>query len=306
MSETELRVLSIQSSVVYGYVGNKCATFPLQVLGFDVSTINSVQFSNHKGYGYCKGQVLNHSEVSELYDGLKHNNLINFSHVLTGYIGSKCFLEKVSEMIKEIKENNPKLIYVCDPVMGDNGKMYVPQDLLPVYRDMIIPLADILTPNQFELEVLTEKKIEGLEDALSAIDILHNRGVPTVVLSSSNLGTSGTLLCVASSVKSKFYYFCDGKKEIYKIEFPLLPAFFSGTGDLFAASLLAWSQKDQNLKLALEKTVSTVQAVIKRTLNYAKSLSAENEPSKKQLELRIIQSKKDLENPEIIHHAVPV
>ncbi|XP_050392766.1 pyridoxal kinase isoform X2 [Patella vulgata] len=299
MSEEECSVLSIQSTVVYGYVGNKSATFPLQVLGFDVSTINSVQFSNHTGYGKFKGQILDSNDIGALYEGLKQNNLLKYSHVLTGYIGSKSFLEKVGEMVSEIKAKSPSVKYVCDPVMGDHGKMYVPQELLPVYRDVIIPLADIITPNQFELELLTEVSIRSIEDCVKAIDILHERGVVTVVLSSSLLGNDGHLLCIASSV-------IGGKKESYKVEMPFLPATFSGTGDLFAATLLAWIHKDKNLKTAIEKTVSTLQAVIRRTLDHAISLAGQEKPTTHQLELRLIQSKKDIENPDILYKASDV
>ncbi|EDO42065.1 predicted protein [Nematostella vectensis] len=153
------RVLSIQSHVVSGYVGNKSATFPLQVLGFEVDTINSVQLSNHTGYEHFKGQVLNSNELKELCDGLKLNNIDSYSHLLTGYVGSKSFLDEVLQVIHHLRNENPKLIYVCDPVMGDNGHFvsktvfqYVPEELLPVYRDHLVPLADIVTPNQFEAE----------------------------------------------------------------------------------------------------------------------------------------------------------
>ncbi|WAR08485.1 PDXK-like protein [Mya arenaria] len=167
-------VLSIQSTVVCGYVGNKCASFALQVHGFDFSPINSVQLSNHTGYKFIKGQVLDADDVDCLYEGLKQNNIHNqFSHLLT----------------------------VCDPVMGDNGKLYVPEDLLPVYKDVIIPKADIVTPNQFEAELLTDMKISNEADALLAMQRLLDKGPRTVVLSSTNLGSNGKLVALACSVK---------------------------------------------------------------------------------------------------------
>ncbi|XP_046328156.1 pyridoxal kinase-like isoform X3 [Haliotis rufescens] len=269
----------------------------MQVHGFDVSTINSVQFSNHTGYGKFKGQVLDDQDVTDLYEGLKLNNLVQFSHILTGYIGSKSFLEKVKEIIQELRSHNPSLIYVCDPVMGDNGKMYVPENLLEVYRESIVPLADIVTPNQFELELLTRSKVTNETEALAAMEMLHNKGVKTVVLSSSSLGRDGVLICLASSNR-------DGVKECYRIEIPLLPAIFVGTGDLFAASLMVWMQKDNSLKVAFEKTISTVQAVIRRTLDYARKVAGEHvKPTPAQMELRLVQSKDDLENPKILYTA---
>lgn len=296
----ECRVLSIQSHVVFGYVGNKSASFPLQVLGFDVSTINSVQFSNHTGYGKFKGQVLNAKDVECLYEGLKENNIHNFTHLLTGYIGSKSFLEKVGDIIKDMKKTNPDLTYVCDPVMGDNGKMYVPAELLPVYKDTIIPLADIITPNQYEAELLTGRTINNEEDAMQAMEDLHKMGPTTIVISSSSLGSNGSIMSLASSVNN-------GSKEKFKIEFTHIPAIFVGTGDLFAACLMAWMQTDKNLQVALEKTLSTLQAVIKRTLQFAQEKAGPgNKPNSAQMELRLVQSKADIENPEILYKAVPL
>lgn len=295
----ECRVLSIQSTVVSGYVGNKSAAFPLQVLGFDVSMINSVQFSNHTGYGKFKGQVLNASDVECLYNGLKENDLLWYTHLLTGYIGSKSFLEEVARIIQNLKKINPSLVYVCDPVMGDNGKMYVPSELLPVYKETVVPLADIITPNHFEIELLTGRKIENEEDVKLALEDLHSMGPKTVVISSSHLGTNGNIVSMASTVKN-------GKKERFKVEFPHIPAIFVGTGDLFAACLLAWMQTDNNLQLAIEKTISTLQAVIRRTFVYAQEKAGPgNTPNSAHMELRLVQSKSDIENPAILYTAMP-
>ncbi|XP_061177256.1 pyridoxal kinase-like [Saccostrea echinata] len=293
----EKSVLSIQSTVVFGYVGNKSAAFPLQVLGFDVSTINSVQFSNHTGYKCFKGQVLNSDDLACLFDGLKENNISSFSHILTGYIGSKSFLEKVADIVVDLKTSNPSLLYVCDPVMGDHGKMYVPEELLPVYIEKILPIADIVTPNQFEAEKLTGVEISNVEDAIKAMQILHSKGPKTVVISSSEFATDGTIICLASTVTN-------GCKEVYKVQFEKVPAIFVGTGDLFAACLLAWLEKDKNLKLALEKTISTLQNVIKRTLDRARVLAGEgNAPTPAQMELQLVQSKAVIENPPLSHTA---
>ncbi|MBN3321602.1 PDXK kinase, partial [Atractosteus spatula] len=121
----ECRVLSIQSHVVRGYVGNKSASFPLQVLGFEVDSINSVQFSNHTGYAHWKGQVLTADELHVLYEGLKLNNVNHYDYVLTGYTRDTSFLEMVVDIVQELKRQNPNLVYVCDPVLGDHGSMKV-------------------------------------------------------------------------------------------------------------------------------------------------------------------------------------
>ncbi|CAH1369576.1 hypothetical protein MTP99_010999 [Tenebrio molitor] len=283
------KVLSIQSHVVSGYVGNKSATFPLQLLGFEVDAINSVQFCNHTGYKKVAGQILSEKDLDDLAGGLQQNGLDFYSHLLTGYIGAESFLRRVCSLVKHLKSVNPNLIYVCDPVMGDNGKMYVPDDLLPVYKNLVLPLADIITPNQFEVELLTDVKINNVDDAWKAVDVLHSKGCRTVVVSSTELGNEKYLLALASNKVGASI-----NKATIKI--PKLPASFTGTGDLFAALLLAWMHKTNNqLKESLERTVSTLQAVLKRTLS-----SAKGDVSAKAMELKLIQSKNDIENPKIV------
>ncbi|CAM2096847.1 pyridoxal kinase [Lepidochelys kempii] len=306
-AEARCRVLSIQSHVVRGYVGNKAASFPLQVLGFEVDPVNSVQFSNHTGYAHWKGQVLNSDELHELYEGLKLNNVNHYDYVLTGYTRDASFLAMVVDIVQELKQQNSDLVYVCDPVMGDKwngeGSMYVPKDLLPVYRDKVVPIADIITPNQFEAELLTGRKIHTEKEALEVMDMLHAMGPETVVITSSDLqGSLGSdfLIALGSQRKTR----ADGTKVTQRIrmESPKVDADFVGTGDLFAAMLLAWTHKHpNNLKVACEKTVSAMQHVLQRTIKCAKAHAGKgNKPSPAQLELRMVQSKKDIENPEII------
>lgn len=308
--EEECRVLSIQSHVVRGYVGNRAATFPLQVLGFEVDAVNSVQFSNHTGYSHWKGQVLNSDELQELYDGLKLNHVNQYDYVLTGYTRDKSFLAMVVDIVQELKQQNPRLVYVCDPVMGDQrngeGAMYVPDDLLPVYREKVVPVADIITPNQFEAELLTGRKIHSQEEALEVMDMLHSMGPDTVVITSSDLlsprgsdylmalGSQRTRAPDGSVVTQRI------RMEMHKVD-----AVFVGTGDLFAAMLLAWTHKHpNNLKVACEKTVSAMHHVLQRTIKCAKAKSGEGvKPSPAQLELRMVQSKKDIESPEIVVQA---
>uniref|UniRef100_H3CJ93 Pyridoxal kinase n=1 Tax=Tetraodon nigroviridis TaxID=99883 RepID=H3CJ93_TETNG len=299
----ECRVLSIQSHVVRGYVGNKSATFPLQVLGFEVDSINSVQFSNHTGYAHWKGQVLTAEELHVLYEGIKLNQVNRYDYVLTGYSRDKSFLEMVVDIILELKAANPSMVYVCDPVMGDHGAMYVPENLLPVYREKIVPLSDILTPNQFEAELLTGRKIKTEEDAVEVVmDLLHKMGPETVVLTSTDLPSKqgdGFLVALGSQNTVK----PDGSKSSQKIcmDIPKVDAVFVGTGDLFAAMMLAWTHHHpKDLKAACEKTVSVMHHVIKRTINYANDVAGPGKkPSPAQLELRMVQSKADIENPAI-------
>eukprot|EP00092_Neocalanus_flemingeri_P079825 GFUD01099485.1.p1 GENE.GFUD01099485.1~~GFUD01099485.1.p1 ORF type:complete len:306 (-),score=106.06 GFUD01099485.1:190-1107(-) len=296
MSDLEHRVLSVQSHVVSGYVGNKSATFPLQLLGFEVDTINSVQFSNHTGYpAGVRGQVLDDTQLQQLVDGLDANHINQYSHIINGYIGSKSFLTKLGEVVKHLKSINPDLVYVCDPVMGDTGPgLYVPKELLPVYQEVILPLADVCLPNQFEAELLTNKKIESEEDAIAVMDILHSKGVSTVILSSTELGSDTHLVCLASHTRS-------GQKTVVKVLIPKFAAAFVGTGDLFTALSTAWlARTGGELKLALEKTLGTMQAVLARTLQHAHAAAAAgglDKPTAAMMELKLIQSKQEIENP---------
>lgn len=296
MEDSWPRLLSIQSHVVSGYVGNKSATFPLQLLGFEVDAINSVQFSNHTGYpqGF-RGQVLNDQQLGELMAGLEANQVNRYTHILTGYIGSHSFLIKLAEVVKQLKTINPGLKYVCDPVMGDTGPgLYVPKELLPVYQEVILPLADVCIPNQFEAELLTGKSIKSEKDALDVMDLLHRRGVATVVLSSTELGSPSHLVGLASCRR-------DGRHTVVQVRIPRLAASFVGTGDLFSALLTAWLHRTaDNLQLAVEKTLGTMQAVLTRTLAHAQSaaaLSGDPTPTPAQMELKLIQSKADIEIP---------
>jgi len=296
MADLPKRVLSVQSHVVSGYVGNKSATFPLQLLDFEVDAINSVHFPNHTGYPKgVRGQVLDDSQLQELIDGLEANQINSYSHIINGYIGSKSFLTKLGEVVQKLKIVNPGLTYVCDPVMGDIGPgMYVPQELLPVYQDVIIPLADVCLPNQFEAELLTGRKINNETDAQEVMDILHKKGVGTVILSSTELGSQDHLVGLASSQRGDL-------KVSVKVLIPKFPAAFVGTGDLFTALSTAWlARTGGDLKLSLEKTIDTMQAVLSRTLEHAYKAAKKaglEKPTPAMMELKLIQSREDIMNP---------
>uniref|UniRef100_A0A8C1VGK1 Pyridoxal kinase n=1 Tax=Cyprinus carpio TaxID=7962 RepID=A0A8C1VGK1_CYPCA len=308
------RVLSIQSHVVRGYVGNKSASFPLQVLGFEVDSINSVQFSNHTGYSHWKGQVLTADELHVLYEGIKLNNVNHYDYVLTGYTRDTSFLEMVVDIVQELKRANPNLVYVCDPVLGDHGSMYVPQNLHPVYKNKVVPVADIITPNQFEAELLTGKNISTEKDAVEVMDLLHKMGPDTVVITSSDLPPRlGDRFLV--SFGSQRILMPDGtrKTQRIRIEVPKVDAVFVGTGDLFAAMLLAWTHhyptdlKVQHIKSICNKCITvTMQHSLFLTviLFFADKMAGPGRrPSPSQLELRMVQSKADIEDPAIVMEA---
>jgi pyridoxine kinase len=283
------QVLSIQSHVVHGHVGNRAAVFPLELLGFEVDFINSVQFSNNTGYKSFKGQRLTGQDVEDLLQGLIDNDLCYYTHMLTGYMGTKTFLSSVMKVVDHMKSQNPNLIYVCDPVLGDDGKLYVPPELIDIYRNDIIPRADVITPNQFEAERLSGITIKCQDDALRAIDYLHGLGVPTVILTSAAYeNRQGNLTLVASKKDRE-----TGQIQRFEIIFPKLPGDYTGTGDLMAALFLAWLTILKNdFKLALETALAGIQSVLTRT------------PSGQ--ELRLIQSRHQIPNPNIQFQATPL
>mmetsp|Transcript_8014 Transcript_8014/g.17106 ORF Transcript_8014/g.17106 Transcript_8014/m.17106 type:complete len:392 (-) Transcript_8014:1440-2615(-) len=302
-NEYKRRVLSIQSHVVSGYVGNKAAVFPLQLLGFDVDIINSVDFSNHTGYpNGWEGSVMDGDTLLKMVDGLERNGLLlsdfpegeeefcgkdgdgarigRIGNVLTGYIGSESFLHSVVTVVQKLKALNPKCRYVCDPVLGDRGKFYVPPELVDIYKKEVLPLADVITPNQFEIEQLTGIDIQTIADAQNACRILHNLGVSLVLITSiifpgteindpidntmvekpgdgteatpppNSIGmfvsrriTQQKTMCQTmqqQNIDSEQEQHCC-EEEQYVLYTPKLPGFFTGTGDVCAALCLGWT-----------------------------------------------------------------
>uniref|UniRef100_A0A915EJK3 Pyridoxal kinase n=1 Tax=Ditylenchus dipsaci TaxID=166011 RepID=A0A915EJK3_9BILA len=233
-----LRLLSIQSHVVSGYVGNKCSVFLLQLHGFEVDFVNSVQFSNHTGYE-------------------------KYSHILTGYCGDASFLRGISSIVKDVKSQNPGLIYVCDPVQGDDGKYYVPEELTDIYRNEILPLADIITPNVFELSKLTKLPVTTEAECLRAVKRLHKEsGVRVIVVTSGILAEKcpNIFYCYSSEMSS------NGSIEQHRFEIPIVRGHFVGTGDVFTSLLVVWlTEFNGNIKEAICSVISSMQAILKRT-----------------------------------------
>eukprot|EP00884_Botryococcus_braunii_P022141 jgi/Botrbrau1/8610/Bobra.0196s0010.1 len=306
--DMDIRVLSIQSHVVFGYVGNKCCVFPLQLFGFDVDAINSVQFSNHTQYPTVKGTILNGDELLALINGLESNRLLDYSYVMTGYIGSLSFLEAIVTVVEKIRFANGEIRYVCDPVMGDNGKLYVPQDMIAAFREKVIPLAWMVTPNQFEAELITNKEIKTQTDAVRACKELHSLGPSVVVITSFVAeGNDDELQLLASSTLPQD----EGSYACLVIHIPQVAAYFTGTGDLMTALLLAWLHKyPSNLRLAVESALAGLQAILHKTEDY-EGLHAANQIDDKagmsrRRELRLVQNQGLLLNPQIVLHAEPV
>eukprot|EP01104_Vermistella_antarctica_P013177 TRINITY_DN3957_c0_g1_i1.p1 TRINITY_DN3957_c0_g1~~TRINITY_DN3957_c0_g1_i1.p1 ORF type:complete len:313 (+),score=56.90 TRINITY_DN3957_c0_g1_i1:158-1096(+) len=305
------RVLSIQSHVVHGSVGNKCAVFPLQLLGFEVDIINTVQFSNHTGYPSFSGQRLDGDDLWCLYEGMEKNNLTSeYTHLLTGYFGTASLLHNLVRVVTSVKKRNPGLVYLCDPVLGDRmkgqeeGKLYLPPELVTIYREEIICHADIVTPNQFEAELLTEVRINSVDDAVRACDILHSKGVSIVVITSMHLESNPPNHCMLLLSSKGTITNCEDTSSStptrLQMFIPWMDEYLTGTGDTLSALLLARLTTNQdNLAHALEMSVNTIQSVIRRTHKIASS-------GKRGKELRIVGSRKDIETPVVVIKAKPL
>lgn len=277
------RVLSVQSHVVHGYVGNKCAVFPLQLLGMEVDPVYSVQFSNHTGYPTFRGPVFDGDQLRALAQGLEENKLLTHTHLLTGYIGSLSLLKAIADLCSMLKRHSPNLTYVCDPVLGDEGRLYVSPELVEAYRTTIVPLASVMVPNQFEAEQLTGgRPITDLASALAACDELHARGPHTVIITSSTLQEDpDAITLVASTTLPQGAQAAAGeasaggaaagaaKPHRLRMRVDRIRAYFTGTGDLFAALLLAWMHHHPgDLRTAVEKAVGGLQAVLGDTVRH--------------------------------------
>ncbi|KAL4753611.1 hypothetical protein BDW72DRAFT_190824 [Aspergillus terricola var. indicus] len=261
----ETRVLAIASHVVYGHVGNKMATLVMQSLGCDVAALNTVHFSNHTGYRQFKGTRATADEIRNLYEGLCMNNLTDFDVMLSGYAPSAAAVEAVGSIGKDLKrkaaDRPGSFFWVLDPVMGDQGRLYVNDDVVPAYKN-IIQHADLILPNQFEAEVLSGIQITSLETLAKAITALHETyNIPHVVITSVQLSkllpspenpspdsTQNLLTIIGSTTLST------GKPRLFRIDVPAIDCFFSGTGDMFAALTVArlreavFADADANLR----------------------------------------------------------
>src|SRR6476620_10729323 len=180
----DVRILSIQSSVAYGHVGNSAATFPLQRLGHEVWPVNTVHFSNHTGYGAWRGIVLEPEVIAEVIEGINDRGALGrVDAVLTGYQGSPGVAAVVLSTVARVRALNPAAVYCCDPVMGDVGRgMFVLPGVPELIREQVVPEADVLTPNAFELSYLAfggdpgavdEGRVATLDNLLAAVDTVR-------------------------------------------------------------------------------------------------------------------------------------
>ncbi|MEQ9491794.1 MAG: pyridoxal kinase PdxY [Alphaproteobacteria bacterium] len=253
-------VLSIQSHVAYGYVGNAAAVFPMQRLGIEVWPVHTVLYSNHKGYGDWDGVDMSIEAVASVLRGIEARGVLSKCEaVLTGFIGVPELTALIVETVAKVRAANPKAFYCCDPVMGDEVPgLYVSSELPDLIRTRLIPIADIVTPNQFELNQLTGMNPTTLEEALKAADTLLDMGPRMVLLTS---------LKRAETEPNSVEMLLVTRSDAWLVATPLFdfaePP--NGSGDMTASLFTAHFLKTGDPATALAATTASIFAVFEAT-----------------------------------------
>ncbi|ODV60222.1 pyridoxal kinase [Ascoidea rubescens DSM 1968] len=334
------KILSIQSHVTHGYVGNRAACFPLQINGWDVDIFNTVNYSNHTGYGLVKGSITEKVDLENIFQNLLDLDLVNYNGILTGYIPNDKSLSLISQFSQKIKDLNREkkkdLLWLLDPVMGDEGILYVDESVVPIYRDIILVNdIDIITPNQFEAELLLDYSISSFDDLKKAFSDFHNNfNLKYVIITSIKLNDK--LYCACSSLQNG-----DGdgnnndndndndnnndndndngkEKSVVLFEIKTINSYFTGVGDLFSALVI---DKIYNQKDNLIGCVNEVLTIMYKVLNLTAILSKKDielhndnnsidggkigdSDSMKYYELRIIESRSFYTQSEKMYKAI--
>jgi pyridoxine kinase len=251
-------VLSIQSHVAYGHVGNSSAVFALQRLGTEVWPVHTVQFSNHTGYGSWKGRIFDGESIDEVLEGIDDRGVLGTcTAVLSGYLGSADIGQAVLGAVARVRAANPDAVYCCDPVIGDVGRgVFVRPGIEELLRDVVLPVADVLTPNHFELDLLagtTTTTVAAVKDAVAA---LQARGPRTVLTTS--LVTDDTPDDAVDLLASQ-----DGRHWLVRT--PKLGLSVNGAGDATAALFLAHWLRERSAPDALAATTASVWGLLAAT-----------------------------------------
>jgi pyridoxine kinase len=254
-----MNILSIQSWVAYGHVGNAAAMFPMQRLGHDVWAVNTVQFSNHTGYGAWRGSVFTGEAVRELVTGIEERGaLARCDGVLSGYMGDASIGEAILDAVAKVRAAKPDTLYCCDPVIGDvDTGIYVRTGILEFMRARAVAAADIITPNQFELGLLAEREVKSLTDLATALEVVHALGPKVIVVTSVHVAEApnDVIELIVSSPQGRF-----------RVRTPLLPTAVNGAGDAIAALYLVHYLQTRDAAETLARAASSVYGLLKRTV----------------------------------------
>ncbi len=253
-----MNVLTVQSHVAYGHVGNASAVFCLQRLGIEAWPVHTVQFSNHTGYGQWRGRVYDGTSVDELVEGVADRGVLGgCDAVLSGYLGSADVGHAVVGAVARVKEANPDAVYCCDPVMGDVGRgVFVRPGVPELVRDVAVPAADLVTPNHFELDLLagtTTRTLQEVKDAVARVQACGPRTVLTTSLVADDTPAGSLDLLVSQ----------DGRHA--RVRTPELAVSVNGAGDAVAALFLAHWLRTRDPVQALGAAASSVFGVLRRT-----------------------------------------
>jgi pyridoxine kinase len=257
-----MSVISIQSQVAFGHVGNSAAAFPMQMHGIDVISVPTTLLSNRPGYPSIRGRVLDAQLVADLLRGIEERGAVEACDmILSGYLGSPENAAVVADFVARAKTRNPKLGYCCDPVLGDRDRgLFVPADIPPLVRDRLCRLADIITPNHFEFEFLCGAKATTSSQVIAAAQALMAPGPSTVIVTSAELADTprGEIATLAIEKSGETI-------KAWRAGTPKLPISPSGTGDLFAALFVSARVGGSPTRGALAHAVSAIFAVLERT-----------------------------------------
>ncbi|MBN6189692.1 pyridoxal kinase PdxY [Microbacterium sp. NPDC059771] len=255
-----MKILSIQSAVAYGHVGNSAAVFPLQRIGVEVLPVYTVNFSNHTGYGAWRGPLIDPADVREVITGIEDRGVFGqIDAVLSGYQGGEGIGDVIIDAVARVKAANPDAVYACDPVMGNAKSGCFVAPAIPILlRERVVPVADIITPNQFELGFLTETEPDTLESTLASVDLARAMGPRTVLVTSVERPDreEGTIEMLA----------VDGDGA-WLVQTPHLPMKANGSGDVTAALFTAHYVETGSARTALERTASSVYDLLQATLD---------------------------------------
>ena len=255
-----MKVLSIQSAVAYGHVGNSAAVFPLQRIGVEVMPVYTVNFSNHTGYGAWGGPMISPDDVRAVIAGVEDRGAFpQIDVVLSGYQGGEGIADVILDAVARVKAANPDAVYACDPVMGNAKSGCFVAPAIPILlRERVVPAADIITPNQFELGFLTETEPTDLDSTLASVDAARAMGPRTVLVTSVERPDrpEGTIEMLAVDDEGAWI-----------VQTPFLPFKANGSGDVTAALFTAHYRTSGSAWDALEATVSSVFDLLQTTLD---------------------------------------
>jgi pyridoxine kinase len=274
-----MNVISIQSQVAFGHVGNSAAVFPMQMHGIDVTAVPTTLLSNRPGYPTIRGRVLDAQLVADLLLGIEERGAVDTcTMILSGYLGSPETAAVVADFVTRAKARNPALLYCCDPVLGDRDRgLFVQADIPPVVRDRLCPLADIITPNHFEFDYLAGAAATTSAHVIAQAQTLLARGPSTIVITSAELSDAPDGEIETLAVE---------RSQSWRVRTPKLAISPSGTGDLFASLFASARVRGNATPQALGHAASAVYAVLERTA------------ARGTVEMRIVESAEQLVHPQ--------